>query len=96
MSALRSGEGEGRASVEREHLTRAGSAVRSEVLLPQELARCSRGSLEEGSVSRPGPQQAEASESLRTAGARRASSTSYVRGLTASQEPLLYHFRVYL
>lgn len=54
--------------VESEHLTRAGSAARSAVLLPLELARRARGCLEEGSVSRPGPQQAEARESLRTTG----------------------------
>lgn len=84
---LRGGNGK----VEGEHLTKAGSAVPSAVLLPPERACGSRGCAE-GSVTRPGPQPAEAPESFRGAAAGRTSCTSYFRGLAASQEPLLYHF----
>lgn len=69
------------------------SEVRSAVFLPLERAHRAKGCLE-GSVTRPGPQPTEASESLPTAVARRTSSTSCFRGLAASQEPLLYHLVV--
>lgn len=78
------GRGRGR----RGPLSGAGGAVRSAVRPPAGRARRARR-CPERSVSRPGPQRAEARESLRAAAARRASSASCFRGLTASRERLL-------